>query len=190
MSPVRRNRRAFTLIELLVVITIIGILAGLALPAVNGALNTARKAEAGAMVNQLRTAMVSYQTEYGTWPGLFTGTDASTNSGDTALYNILIGSTSATASDQNPRRIVFMEFNTKVLRSNISSSNKTPDASGTKFVDPWHQAYWIQVDSDYNNQIAVGDNQGTINASVAIWSRGPQKSYDGTDKTKYVTTWK
>jgi len=48
-----KKKKGFTLIELLVVITIIGLLAGLAVPAISGALNKAKQAADTANVRQL-----------------------------------------------------------------------------------------------------------------------------------------
>jgi prepilin-type N-terminal cleavage/methylation domain-containing protein len=184
-----RSSQGFTLIELLVVITIIGILASLAFPGVQAALNAARKAQAGAMVNQLKTALTAYQTEYGRWPGLFGTADTEIESDDTELYNILIGSASATASDQNPRRIVFMEFNSKDL---INPS------SPTGFKDPWSSAsvvktYHIIADSDYDNQISglpikKSGDPTAINGSLAIWSDGTKETVSSPNKD-LVSSW-
>ena len=64
----RTDKQAFTLIELLVVISIIAILASLGFPAVNGAIDSARKARAGSDVAQIATAVVAYEVEYGRLP--------------------------------------------------------------------------------------------------------------------------
>jgi prepilin-type N-terminal cleavage/methylation domain-containing protein len=199
-----RACRAFTLIELLVVITIIGILAGLAVPAVGKALEAARRGEAGAMVNQLRTALVQYETEYGVWPEALRGTgsppsDAEATSED--LYDTLIardGGLNAGHVD-NTRRIVFMEFNTKILRSGSpGASNRTPPPNPSQaefFVDPWSQLYYFKADSNYDNSIALPSPfTGTLASSLIIWSPGPQKTYSsdggGTEINKFVTSWK
>lgn len=169
-----KRNSGFTLIELLVVITIIGILAGLAFPAVNGALEAAKKAEANAMVSQLKIAMTSYQTEYGVWPASISANTAVFNAGD--LFDMLQGKGSGTALSDNPRRIVFMEFNSKALRA--SEGDRTPPAvpsQATIFVDPWNQQYQMQIDHDYNNEI-TGPGGGTINSSVIIWSTGKANS--------------
>lgn len=54
---VRKTRRGFTLIELLVVMTIIAVLAGLALVSYQGARKTARDGKRKADLEQIRTAL-------------------------------------------------------------------------------------------------------------------------------------
>jgi type II secretory pathway pseudopilin PulG len=66
-KPTRRHS-AFTLIKLLVVIAIIPVLAGLAFPAFNGAIDAAKKAKAKNDVVQIASAIRFYQTEYGKLP--------------------------------------------------------------------------------------------------------------------------
>lgn len=183
-----KRNSGFTLIELLVVITIIGILAGLAFPAITGALEAAKKAEANAMINQLKIAMTSYQTEYGVWPSPATEDASGFNAG--ALFKMLQGNDEP--AGDNPRQIVFMEFSKKVMREGPASyTNKTPPADpsdATTFVDPWHQEYKMTVDADYNNQLDVPG--GTINASIAIWSTGkPSGSTANTDESKFIKSW-
>jgi prepilin-type N-terminal cleavage/methylation domain-containing protein len=201
----KRACRAFTLIELLVVVTIIGILAGLAVPAVGKALESARRGEAAAMVNQLRTALVQYETEYGVWPKALrsTGNSSEDKEADSVdLYNTLIARDKGLNAnhEDNPRRIVFMEFNTKILRSGSpSKTNRTPPSNPSQaefFVDPWNQLYYFKADSNYDNSIQLPQPPftGVLASSLIIWSPGPQKDYSsdggGNDINKFITSWK
>ena len=84
ISPAqRRVRGGFTLVEMLVVITIIGILAGLAIPAVIVARN---RAKVGAMVmdiKQLEMACQAYKEKFGEYPPDFAFVQVSENSSAT-----------------------------------------------------------------------------------------------------------
>ena len=63
-----RGPRGFTLVELLAVILILAVLIALLLPALNGALKTARNAAVGGEINQLAQALASFKTQYGDYP--------------------------------------------------------------------------------------------------------------------------
>jgi prepilin-type N-terminal cleavage/methylation domain-containing protein len=155
-NPHARSRskwHGFTLIELLVVISIIAVLAGLAFPAVNGAMDSARKARAKSDVTQIATAVAAYETEYGRLPTI------SGNSVSTTFLDIL-----TQTNEDNPRGIVFLEL------SEWKKGKGGTNASG--FCDPWDSAsvYQIALDTNYDNKVNAGDPSVEIMKKVAVWS--------------------
>ena len=71
MSQVERRdsrRGGFTLIELLIVVSIVGILAGLAIPNIQNVLFRARATDAAADMEVVRVATLNYQADMMSWP--------------------------------------------------------------------------------------------------------------------------
>ena len=64
----KTNKQGFTLIELLTVIAIIGILAGIIIPAVGSVRKSAKIAKTQAMFSQWTTAIEQFRQEYGYYP--------------------------------------------------------------------------------------------------------------------------
>ncbi len=68
MTTRRRPRRGFTLIELLVVISIIGILVGLLLPAVNSAREAGRRTQCASNMRNVGLAILGYVNSQNVFP--------------------------------------------------------------------------------------------------------------------------
>lgn len=77
------QRKGFTLVELLVVITIIGLLAGMLIPAVMGALDEANKSACGSNLKQIGTACSTYASSHKQkWPDVYSPGDAGSTNWD------------------------------------------------------------------------------------------------------------
>ncbi len=99
--PALKSPRGFTMIELLVVVAIIGVLMSLLFPAVQGALDSAKKAQAKNDAMQIATAIVAYDTEYGRLPN--------SNSTPQTVNSNILGALTGTDTNLNPRKIIFLE---------------------------------------------------------------------------------
>jgi len=166
-----RTKR-FTLVELLVVIAVILVLAGLLVPAVNGAIKKAEMTKAKAAIVTLYNAIKQYESTYGKLPipsGVTTEA-ALSDANYQWLIQLLQGDSSITNyTTYNPKNIRFLEV-----------QGNTPG----QYQDPWDQNLHVAFDINYNGQISGSDASvpgvsGTIYQSVVIWSVGP----DGNSNT-------
>ena len=152
------NKAGFTLLELLTVIAIIGILAGLMLPAIMGFQARTRIKKAETEVKSLATAIRAYHTEYSRWP--VNPSEGGVWSNDN--YTVLRCLVANVPGNGNDRNFNFFEL-----------TNDASTASGT-LRDPFvsNMAYRIEIN--------------VITNYVRVWSLGPNGVVGGDDiEAKY-----
>lgn len=153
----------FTLIELLIVIAIIAVLAGLGFAGVSGALKTARKAEVRAVASQIKLALTSYYSEYGTYP-----TNQKT---DSAFLTMMAGGTNG-----NRRAIRFLEVPAKF-------TNDTGIVTPQKFYPAGQSNYVLIVDTNYDGKIRLPDKTQETGGNIAVYVTDPD------NPEKFIGTW-
>ncbi|MEM8669564.1 MAG: type II secretion system protein [Planctomycetota bacterium] len=112
----KRKPSGFTLVEILTVIVIIGILMGLAIPAITAALRTANEAAIRNDINVLSQAVESYKLEHGEYPPDFTDWAAVESHFRSAFPNI----------DNNELRILAQFTHYDASQARMDSSTPGP----------------------------------------------------------------
>jgi type II secretory pathway pseudopilin PulG len=182
--------------ELLVVISIIAILAGLALPVLNGVFERAKKTQAKNDLVQMVTAVNAYYTEYGKYPlpGAATSVPDDYWITDTTiadLFNVLratgFGWDSTTGANLNPRRVVFMHVPSARDPAKPRGGICPSGANAGKFYDPWGNTYRLRIDWDYDNSLVnpytTGAGTSPLSFGVIAYSIGRDNKSDADNNT-------
>ncbi len=178
------RKNGFTLFELLTVIAIIGVLAGLLLPALGKARERAKIAKCVTTIASLQTALSMYSVDYGVYPPS-TSNENDQHNGNSANDSVFV------PGANRPNNLVnalttstmggpYMEFKGKDLDET--------DSNRPVLLDPWGQAYIYVCQKDIDGDDV--DNEGPFHPNLSppdkdsntynICSLGPdKKTYQG-----------
>jgi type II secretory pathway pseudopilin PulG len=154
-------------VELLVVISIIGLLAGLGLPAINGALQAGKKAEVSAMAESVKTAVNAFYAEYSVYPSNTSGRTDST---------FLTNMSTTNTNGGNYRGIAFLEVPPKF--TNGVAGNGDLGLVTPRGFYPRMSNFFLAIDTNGTGVLTnrVGSINYVVPSSVAVWVVDPKNA--------------
>ena len=183
------KRHDFSLVELLVVIGIIGLLAGLLLPAVSGGRQKGMITQAKADMNSIRMALKNVETNYGQMiktdgaenpTAEFNGKKAKSVSSEDEEKVIAIGNNDLGGSESEDAYNAFIrelsvpqELDTdekNINKRNIKFLDPRPeydkDAEETIWRDPWGNPYTVLINVNYTDKIYIPIEAAKVRSSA------------------------
>lgn len=171
----KQKRKAFTLIELLMVIAIIGILAGILIPAVGSVRKQASIAASKSQLANYISAVELYKSEYKFYPFLDSAEDQDNlriNDSEFLFYRTLSGkepngNSSAGWNERNRRRINFYNFTDSEL---LETSGGEETQEDPIIVDRFNnQEIYFAIDGDGDGFIQPEITNTPVRASVTAY---------------------
>lgn len=145
----RGSIRGFTLIELLMVTVVIGLLAGILLPALMKSKRQAKNRQANAETRIIKSAIIAYHLNNREWP------DARNQDkeykGDNAP---IVGPL------------------TSAVPAFLDGADFRANGSGS-ILDPWGTPYVVQIDHDHNGRFEITGVTNALPDGVLVYTVGP-----------------